>query len=232
MKRFCLNFRPDFLQITIALLILANCSIFLWNCTKDNSALAEASTTADVRPFPVDETDPADYVAFINPLERVFYADPAYLPLVLEQLDAKPLGTEQFVLNGTAFSGKQVEYPVQLVRMPAPAIAEIANNTIKTLGTNPDIILEGTDSLTGVPIRIRRNWKCGNTLGAVDSQCENHENGTSSHTKFLQVSICRKEDGQFCPEEYGIWGNKYTYSTRNCTGAPVNVEPQRYWVCK
>jgi len=232
MKRFFQNFQQNFLRLSIWALVLANAAVLAWSCTKDNPMVLEDPKTTDVRPFPTDETDPLDYIAFINPIERTFYADPEYLPVILDQLDAKPLGTNQFLMSGTAFSGEQVEFPVQLVLTPAPTIAEIANDATKALQTNPDIILEGVDSTTGVPIRIRRNWKCGNTLGAITSQCVNLDNGTSSHTQFLQVSICKKEDGALCPEEWGIWGTKYTYSTKNCTGAPVNAEPQRYWVCK
>jgi len=232
MKSCIVTFPQHIIRFSLWALILANAAVLSWNCEKDSSQ-TENPTVSTGRPDAPQATDPQDVISFVDPREKALYVDPEYFPTVMNLLNARPIGPERFLLSGKSFLGSQVEFAVHVIFMSPPAIAEVADVKISLLNdTHPDVILSGIDSLTGVPIRVRRNWECGRELAAFTSPCLDSDKGTSSHIQYLKTKICQKKDGALCPEEYGIWGIKYKYSTKGCTGTPVNIEPERYWVCK
>ncbi len=232
MKNGKSNFRIPLLTIFLWALNGAALTILTWSCIKDNPE-PEPPQTVQERPYPEVTIDPTEVIAFIVPSQKRLYVDPQYMEVVLEQFQARPIGQETFMITGKSFAGNTVEYPVRLSYMPAPAIFETANATIYALTKNPDVVLEGTDPATGVPMRLRRNWECGQVWKGFESDCTNLDNGTSRKTKYLDAKTCQKKDGAFCPEEYGVWGMEYLYSTRGCTGTPVgDPKPIRNWLCK
>lgn len=232
MKNGKSSFRIPLLTILLWVLNGVALATFTWSCIKENQEPEPPETTRE-RPYPAVTIDPSEVIAFIDPSQKRLYVDPQYMEVVLEQFEARPIGQETFMVTGKSFAGNMVEYPVRLIYMPAPAIFETANATISALPTTQDVVLQGTDPVTGIPMRLRRNWDCGQEWRAFVSQCQDLDNGTSKKTDYLAAKTCQKKDGAFCPEEYGVWAIEYTYSAKGCGGTPAgDPKPIRNWVCK
>lgn len=231
MKNSKSSFRIPLLTMLLWVLNGAALATFTWSCIKDNPE-PEPPQTVRERPYPAVNIDPTEVIAFIDPSQKRLYLEPQYMEVVLEQFQARPIGQETFMITGKSFAGNTVEYPVRLTYMPAPAIAETANTTIAMLTKNPDVVLEGADPVTGIPMRLRRNWECGLAWKAFVSDCQNLDNGASKNTHYLDAKTCQKKDGAFCPEEFGVWAFEYTYSTKGCSGTPADTKPVRNWLCK
>lgn len=222
------SFRFPKLTIFLWILICMAAGNLTWSCVKENPEPDTPPVTHE-RPYPAETVQPEDWAAFVDPAARRLYVDPQYVDAALEQFGAQPLTNDAFVIVGKSFAGYTVKYPVQIVLMPSAAIAETANVTISALN---DVVLQGVDSLTGTPMRLRRNRECGQSWSAFVTECSNFDKGTSTNTHYMAAKTCQPKDGAFCPEEYGVWAIRYTYSTKGCGGTPVEIKPERQWVCK
>ncbi|MBK6931861.1 MAG: hypothetical protein IPH12_13755 [Saprospirales bacterium] len=171
--------------------------------------------------------DTAAVVAFLDPVQRVLFADPQYIEQALTLLRAQPASQDGFYqIQGRNPAGEPriINFQVEPAPLPQPEL-----RAASSAATSAELIKAFEEK--GTKYEVWRGRKCGAVKKGYDTGCIDGvpNNNFSWRSIRYDYSECEPGNG-LCTQEWAIVGQTIDYKSDECK-VISKITPIEAWQC-